>query len=211
MGANRRLGWALLVSLLAHAAFWWRLPEPETVRTVARFDVELTARPTPEATPELIAEPPPAPVSRAAPDVPDLPDHASGESASDGTDVVEPLDLNLPSDWDEIVRTVDVPDGRLAFVPEFGRALKARARDGRRSWLTQQRSSAVYGVADPAYSRSGPLGEELKRDGACMRLVEDRDVEEGQRWWASTCTETRQNPFTLPAVEYDALGRALVD
>ena len=48
-------------------------------------------------------------------------------------------------------------------------------------------------------------------DGGCVRLVEDKGVEEGRRWWASQCTETRQNRFTLPNVDYDALGRAVVD
>jgi len=119
------------------------------------------------------------------------------------------LNLSRPPDWDEIVRSVPGPQQRLAFNPGLERALDHRQAEMQRQALVRRRAEAIYGVSDADYARTGPLGEQMKRDGGCVTLTEDRDVEEGQRWWASTCVETRQNPFTLPAIEYDALGRAI--
>jgi hypothetical protein len=121
------------------------------------------------------------------------------------------LNLNPPADWDDIVREVAVPDRRLPFNPELDNALQARTAEVRRRRLVSSRSAAVYGVSDAAYARARPYGTEVKRDGRCVVLVEDRGVEKGARWWASQCTDTQQNPFTLPTIEYDALGRAIAD
>ena len=226
MGEYRRLGWALLISLIVHGVLYLQLPMPDTGRTLTRFEIELTpSAPGAESDPVAEEKPREQPPESAVPELPAESDEhpvagadteqaaADPDPASEETDEREsaPLDLSRPADWDEIVREVTVQDSRLAFIPDLGRALNAREADARRSRLIQQRSAAIYGVADEAYTRTGPLGEELKRDGGCVRLVEDRDVEEGQRWWASTCTETRENPFTLPVVEYDALGRVVAE
>ena len=121
------------------------------------------------------------------------------------------LNLSRPPDWDAIIEDIPTPGPGLVFNPSLGEALELRERQRRRQTLVASRQAAVYGVADEDYTRAGALGRELKMKGGCVTLVEDKGVEEGQRWWASQCTETRQNRFTLPDIDYDALGRAVVD
>ncbi|MEM8767769.1 MAG: hypothetical protein AAGE43_10020 [Pseudomonadota bacterium] len=124
------------------------------------------------------------------------------------------LNLERPasfSDWiGDGAAEADAASVQLAFNPKMAEALRAERADAKRRALLHARRAAVYGVADDAYRREGPLGTALKRDGRCLRL-EESDLEEGQRWWAGTCTESRQNAFTLDAVEYDARGRMVTD
>lgn len=222
MGGKRRLGWALLISLIVHGLLYSRLPEPESRHSVPRFDVELVTLRAPE--PAAVAEPEaPEPekmvseflpesepvsetvesVTEAVPNRTDLPPDVPDQPIS------RPLDLSRPADWDDIVQEVAVPAARLVFNAELGQALQAREAEIARSNLVEARQASIYGVADEDYRRVGPRGEAFKQDGRCVTLVEDAGVEEGQRWWAGTCTETRRNRFTLPTLEYDSLGRAI--
>ena len=218
MGKNRGIAWALLISLIGHCLFWWWAPPLQQERPVLRFDVVLEpAREMSPAGETVLQEPPEIP---AEPDLaPAPPVDAAGLADIPADEVISippaeaPVKLNLsrPPQWDEIVSDLPAPKRTLAFNPALGRAVQAREAELRRQGLVRQRLAAVYGVADDAYTRDGALGTELKREGGCVTLVENRDLEEGQRWWASTCTETRQNALTLPTVEYDALGRVAFD
>jgi len=128
-----------------------------------------------------------------------------------------PLDLERPARWDDLLGdTTGSASSRggttnLAFTPALAAALVNRDSARRREALVAERAAAVHGVADASYTREGPRGSELKLDGRCITLVEDHAVESGVRWWSGTCTETRTNPILLNAVEYDRLGRLLVD
>ncbi len=221
MGAKRPLWLALTISVLAHIALILIYPNYQPERRVARFDVELVA-PAPialaEPVPE-IPEQPPLPVEEPLPagtapaeSVEPIPKpEAELDEANPSATTATILNLSRPPDWDQIVNDVPVLQGKLAFNPALGEVLQRRHAERRREALVASRRGAIYGVADDDYARDGALGREIKGEGGCATLVEDKDVEEGQRWWASQCTETRQNPFTLPAIEYDALGRAVVD
>ena len=224
MGANRPLLLALAISVIGHIAFALLFPVSDSERRVARFDVVLVpqapaavVQPTEALSVEQGDDPPEAsepPEEVAARDEPSL---SQSDVIPDETTPDEPrkptaiLNLNRPSDWDEIVNEIRLPAGKLAFNPSLGEAIQQRIGERRRGTFVANRRAAIYGVTDEDYARTGALGEELKMKGGCVTLMENKGVEEGQRWWASQCTETRQNPFTLPEVEYDALGRAVVD
>lgn len=144
------------------------------------------------------------------------PEHArarpelADESAAEPERATTILNLRRPESWSDWTGEDDLATPDLPFNTELAGALeRARQSAARRAMLLARRAS-VYGVADDLYRRNGPRGVEMKRDGACMRL-EESDVEEGQRWWASACAETKQNPFELERVEYDALGRLMPD
>ena len=216
MGAKRPLWLALAISVLGHVVLVLLYPNDQTERRVARFDVELLP-PEPTATAEPAADvpeepPPPVEESLAAESEPVViaePESAPEEAKPTAAATI--LNLSRPPDWDQIVNDIPGPSDNLVFNPSLGEALEKRTAERRREALIASRRGAVYGVADDDYAREGVLGREIKRKGGCATLVEDKGVEEGQRWWASQCTETRQNPFTLPGIEYDALGRAVVD
>ena len=219
MGAKRPLLIGLAISLLGHIAFVLLFPGSESQRRTARFDVVLVAqqpapvppavpaRPEPEArspastqTETLDTEPALAP----EPDREDSPEDAVADEIADSAEVSVPLpalNLSRPPGWDELISEIPVRPGKLTFNPSLNHAVRQRNTEKQRSALVAARHSATYGVADDDYERTGVLGREIKRKGGCATLVEDKGVEEGQRWWASQCTETRQNPFTLPAIE----------
>ncbi len=228
MGARRPLLIALAISLLGHLAFVGFFPRSQQARPVARFDLELL----PAAEPQAVAEVQTSPdeVSKKIPaetEVPETevpePDELREEPPPAVATVIEAtpeavqtppgveLNLALPPDWQEILKEVPAPSRALAFNPSLGAAVQRRQVERQRLALVAGRQAAVYGVADEDYARTGPLGQELKMKGGCVTLREDKGVEEGQRWWAGQCSETRQNRFTLPEIEYDAIGRAVVD
>lgn len=225
MGTNRPLLLALAISVICHITFALLYPIANSERRVTRFDVELVPRqpfaavkPQPAASAEDTdrlqdaSEPPEA----AAPFEESSSSQARATVARPVADAPRKppavLNLDRPSNWDEIVNAIPLPPaGKFAFNPALGEGVGRRIRERRRVALVGDRRSAVYGVADEDYARTGALGEELKMDGGCVILMEDKGVEEGQRWWASQCTETRQNRFMLPEVDYDALGRVVAD
>ena len=224
MGAKRPLLLALAISLMGHIGFVVLYPSNAPERRIARFDLELlppvppVEEPAlPEVTPADEAEPQdpsplldtPQELAETTPLEPAAMDEL--EQVLERSDQPAVLNLSRPADWDEIVEGMPGPPDQLAFNPALALALTARQAERRRARFVSSRQAAVYGVADESYARTGPLGEEVKMDGGCVRLVEDKGVEEGQRWWAGQCSETRTNRFTLPSVEYDALGRAVVD
>ncbi len=69
----------------------------------------------------------------------------------------------------------------------------------------------MYGVSDQQYARHTGIGEEVKLNGACYRLVENRSVEGGVRWWSGRCTDSRQAPLDLDPVVFDGAGRLIPD
>jgi hypothetical protein len=222
MGAKRPLLLALAISLLGHFAVVLLYSEFTFERPVARFDVELVA--TDEQLAVAGEELAPAPeetdqaTEHAEPSEKILVPEAEVPAAVESAELVEGpgpprtiLNLSRPPEWEEILKDIPAPGPGLAFNPSLDEALRRRQSERRRLALVSERQAAVYGVADEDYGRTGSLGEELKMNGGCVTLVEDRGIEEGQRWWASQCAETRQNRFTLPEIEYDALGRAVVD
>ena len=229
MGAKRPLLLALAISLTGHIAFVILYPLEMPERRTARFDLELLPSAPPPEQPTVAEAPSPVKAEPQEPTLvaetpPELVEPIPSESdpiEAAPEDELEPvagpleqpavLDLSRPPGWDELVEGIPGPPSQLAFNPGLALALNERNAERRRAQFVSSRQAAIYGVADEDYARSGPLGEEVKMDGGCARLVEDKGVEEGQRWWASQCTETRQNRFTLPIVEYDALGRAVVD
>lgn len=220
MGAKRPLLIALAISLIGHVVFVLLFPQSESEHRVARFDVELVPQqpatavePEPEVQhpahpPELLAPPEEESVVQEAPlsPTPDEPESAAPTVR---------LNLGRPQDWDQIVREIPAPTAKLAFNPSLGEAVQKRNAERQRELLVASRQMAVYGVADEDFSPAEVFGQQqqtkLKMEGGCVTLVEDRAVEKGQRWWATQCTDTRQNAFTLPVIDYDALGRAIVD
>jgi hypothetical protein len=164
--------------------------------------------------PPLVEEPPPV----EEPPEDDPGDDEAVEPTVTQTEVVLPapimkLNLERPDNWDEIVESVPgpAPARSLAFNPALEQRLNDRLADKARKGLLSAREAAIYGVSDDAFARKGGLGEEIKLDGSCYILIEDRGVEEGARWWPSQCTETRKKPLNLDPVEYDALGRIITD
>jgi hypothetical protein len=222
MGAKRPLLLALAISLLGHFAVVLLYPDFTFERPVARFDVELVAPDEQLA----VAGEEPAPALKETDQATEhvesgaktLVPEAEVPGAVESAELVEEpgpprtiLNLSRPPDWEEIRKGIPAPGPGLAFNPALDEALRRRQSERRRLALVSGRQAAVYGVADEDYGRTGSLGEELKMNGGCVTLVEDNGVEEGQRWWTGQCAETRQNRFTLPEIEYDALGRAAVD
>ncbi len=223
MGAKRPLILALAISLIGHIAFVHLFPRTNTRPPVARFDVALvleepvTASEVQENEALSETEPLEAPVPEQEQTVVEEESPPADKDVVAEAKEVDPdrpaavLDLSRPRDWDQIVNEIPAPSRKLAFNPSLGVAVQKRHAERQREALVASRRAAVYGVTDADYERIGVRGQELKMDGGCVTLVEDKGVEEGQRWWASQCTETRQNPFTLPTIEYDALGRAVVE
>ncbi len=232
MGAKRPLLLALLISVIGHMAFALLFPVPDTERRVTRFDLELIPE-APRSSPETTAWRPPehpserpseAKIEPAAqtPEPPVSPPVEQSSSAAVNAELADTtpeddekpaavLNLSRPADWDQIVNEITAPATGLAFNPALGGAVRERILARRRSEHVASRRAAIYGVADQDYTRTGVLGQELKMKGGCVTLREDKGVEEGLRWWVGQCTETRQNPFTLPPLEYDALGRAVIE
>lgn len=231
MRGNRRLLWAVAVavSVLLHGLLLGLYVEPlERAGRPLVLEIALTPRPTPEPAPEPIEDPPP---ELDTPDTVIEPEPDERETAIEPEVAVRPepvaepaaqaapvppaprmvLNLERPSNWDELVESLPGPDIGLHFNPSLERSLRSRQAEQQRSALVAQRAASVYGVADEAYSRQGGLGTELKQNGRCVTLVETPAVEEGSRWWVGRCRDTKINPFLLPAIEYDALGRAIGD
>lgn len=222
---NRRtIRTALFVSALAHGfAIAWIMLQPPPNRPPVRLEVTLTTPSVPPQRAEIPSEPAEGrqedPVVPAEAKVPGLPlDRPQPLEDLDAREPERPMVLNLerPTDWDRWIDPGAGSDQNAStpFLP-FNAALEAALGTGiaarERRLLVAQRGAALYGVADSAYAREGPRGTELKSDGRCVTLVEDRAVEAGARWWATPCTDTRQTPFTLPPVGYDRLGRVVVD
>ena len=122
-----------------------------------------------------------------------------------------PLKLERPSNWDELVAELPAPDVIVHFNSALQKGIEARDGVKRRHALVAGRLASVYGVPDELYTREGPLGTEIKINGRCYVLSDQPSIEAGTRWWRSTCTDTRQNPFTLAPIEYDAIGRVVAD
>ncbi|MGE0625635.1 MAG: hypothetical protein AB7I04_13270 [Pseudomonadales bacterium] len=214
---------ALVVSILVHGAVvWWIVGQEQPGRAPVRLEVVLMV---PSAAPESKAAPADEPVAAAdppalsTPSVREPPVERPPEPrvAPDPSPPRVVLNLERPAEWDDLVAGEAGSDAPGQWAPRlpFNAALEAALDTGiaeqRRRVLVAERSAAAYGVADEAYARDGALGTQLKRDGHCLTLVEDRAVERGARWWAGTCTETRRSPFTLRPVEYDRLGRMVAD
>jgi hypothetical protein len=222
MRGNRRLFWTLLVSVLLHGLLLSVFVEPpveppkerildlviveepieepveESVVPVEPVEVE----PPTEARIEAIAEVPPEPGPVTELEVP-------VEVAAPPAGTV--LNLRRPDNWDELIDRIPDPDVKLEFNVDLKERVAARETDKRRQRLVAGRVASVYGVSDDDYTRIGARGTQMKRDGGCVTLVEDKFVEEGARWWPGQCTETKANPFTLVPIEISAVGQAVAD
>lgn len=121
------------------------------------------------------------------------------------------LNLERPADWDDIVESMPGPDTALPFNPGLEARVRERQSEKRRQGLVASRGTATYGASDQQYQRTVGIGEEVKVDGSCYVLVENRSVEEGARWWPSQCTDSKRRPIDLDPVKFDAIGRVVVD
>ena len=217
MWQRRRLFFALCVSLVVHGALlvWLQPPErerqaPVTLEVVLESHPEPDPRdPEPRSPPQLapelvVLDPPPAAPPEKAEPVPELPREPAEDES---TRMV--LNLERPENWQPIVEETGPPPISIPFNPDLEEGVVIRESDKKRKALVDARIAAVYGVSDEAYTRETGVGTEMKIKGRCYVLKED--ALEGTSWWPSQCTDTRQNPFTLPSIEYDPIGRVIAD
>jgi hypothetical protein len=222
-GTRRRLVLAILISVLVHGVLLSLLPKPSEGPTPQPvLDVVLSPPrqgPEPEEpeaqTTELRApeetaasEPIPEPAREL-----EMPERVEPEPAPVREREVPRTVLNLerPTNWDDLIERTPEPDVKSTFNPDLKNRLVRRERQKRHQQLVQARVDAAYGVPDELYARAGPLGTEIKTDGRCYVLAANPAVEDGDRWWARRCTDTRTNPFRLAPIDADAIGRAVVD
>lgn len=221
MRGNRAFAGAVLASMLVHGWLLWRYspqPLPATPPVVLDVVIEPVSDVVPEidvpeeipVRPEVTVsekQPPTrAPVVQPVVSVP-APSVLDEEIETSGGATI--LNLERPADWDDIVNSLPAPGHVLPFNPGLSEGVALRAAEKKRQGLISARTAAVYGVADEAFDREGGLGREKKMDGQCYVLVDDPSVEQGSRWWASQCKDTKTNALSLDPVEYDAVGRII--
>ena len=220
---SRRIWVALGIAVAAHGVVLWLWPAADrAVRLPLELTIELEA-PLPPAPP---LEPPlpetPAPESP-APETPDDPLDAVAEVpepvpvmeiADAEVDALPPppaLNLTRPDVWPEAPPSEDVDAMVYAFRPELYQGLLERREEQARATVLDERRIAVAGLTPEEYNAQGIRPTVVKTEKGCFEQRMDLDgrVIGEQRWWRVSCNEILENPFLLPALEYDALGRAV--
>lgn len=227
LGAStrRRLFVAILISVLVHGVLLLLFPKSrESPTPQPVLDVVLSSPqqgPEPEETEVRVMEPATEPlepeetaVSEPIPELarePELPERVEPAPVREREVPRTVLNLERPTNWDELIERMPDPDVKLTFKPDLKNRLAVREGEKRRQRLVKARADAIYGVPDELYARAGPLGTEIKTDGRCYVLAANPAVEDGDRWWSHRCTDTRTNPLRLAPIDSDPIGRAVVD
>ena len=221
MFRDRRLIWTLIISALIHSVlipFIYDSPEPPTRSAPFEFVLEPAPTRLPDEDeglaglePAEAPQPPDVAEPSAAPDEQPVSEEPAERIATDTAR--PPLNLERPANWQELVDQAPDPDVRLHFNRGLAVAVEGREIEQRRRGLLGVRRAAVYGVADEHYGPDASDGhrEMVKIGGSCYVLVNDPDVESGQRWWPSQCVETKAAPSDLDVLAFDPLGRVLAD
>ena len=121
------------------------------------------------------------------------------------------LDLTRPERWDEPVPGSEVDRLVFAFRPELGEGVTVRRAEQKRRQLLDARRIAVAGRTPDEYNAIDPDPFRFKTEQGCYELRNELDgrVISDLRWWRVSCNEMLENPLLLPALDYDALGRAV--
>ena len=122
-----------------------------------------------------------------------------------------PLDLSRPEAWPDDRPAEGVDAVIFAFRPELYEGLIERQGEQARARLLDERRIAVAGLTPDEYNAQKIDPFVFKTEKGCFeqRMDFDGRVIGEQRWWRVGCNEILENPLLLPALEYDALGRAI--
>jgi hypothetical protein len=223
---------AVGVSLAAHLimALLWRDPPETRAPSASTIELELTLVP-PAETPIPPVEPgldpadpvrdesvAPEPLAQSpqAPPVPDpVAETESVAQTEDPTPVRQPLKLQSPENWDQVLQQPAPSNSVIAelpFHPELREeAGKVRSAAARRQ-LFAIRERAITGLSEDEFGGlQGLDSETVKIDDRCYTLRPSASVGNGTEWWMTGCMDSRQHPATLQPLEYDGTGRVVAD
>ena len=214
MGSGR-IWVALGVAAAAHAACLWLWPIAERpvrqpIELTLEFETPLPPLPPPE-TPKPAVQP--AVVAEEIPPEPSVPaaETAALEEIDPAPQPPPALDLTRPEVWPDNPPQEPVDEMVLAFRPELHEGLIERRAEQARAGVLDERRIAVAGLTPDEYNAQGINPFVFKTEQGCFRQRMDLDgrVIGARRWWRVSCNEILENPLLLPALEYDALGRAV--
>lgn len=170
---------------------------------------------------EAVADAPPAePRAPSLAEVAPLPERPPSPPTGPKPEVepISPPTLNLarPESFGAPATPSDETEQLLqAFRPALQAGVRARDVARAREALVRRRQVATTGLSVDAYNAlERPGSRHMKTAQGCFTLRsaivgEMAGAGEGLRWYRTACKDLLENPFQLPALETDALGRAV--
>jgi hypothetical protein len=210
---RRRITIALGIALAVHAGvIWWWSEKPvvEDNKPAAVIDLVLTQILHPDELVQSeqevekiqVRETLPEPIVQLPLEPQAIIEPAALIEAPSLSEVPAPqLDLSRPEDF------------ARAFRGEFYQRLEQRQTAQARSQLLAGRRVAQRGLpADQYNALENPGSGHFKTAAGCFDLKPDivGTLGGGQRAWITACKDLIRSPFELPALEFDALGRAVM-